>query len=229
MNERADNWNTQVKERVTFSPVNQHDHHKCTGKLWIINAILKKYLVLKRVCLLHLHHFRDISATRGNRCLPSCVRVYFNKWLLSKRWCQLFRPSVSHSPVAIKERLWDWNGSTALRFVPFVCHLVFLKDLRVCKEKARRDVFCLGRICMISIYFELTVEIGPHEAFTDPSLTDLYLNGSLFVSWSWGLDEAISISVFPFQLWDVVSLVRQTKLNIQLFNLELNMLLFFFK
>lgn len=91
--------------------------------------------------LLHLHHFRDISATRGNRCLPSCVRVYFNKWLLSKRWCQLFRPSVSHSPVAIKERLWDWNGSTALRFVPFVCHLVFLKDLRVCKEKARRDVF----------------------------------------------------------------------------------------
>lgn len=76
MNERADNWNTQVKERVTFSPVNQHDHHKCTGKLWIINAILKKYLVLKRVSFAFAPFSRHISNTREQVSAVVCASLF---------------------------------------------------------------------------------------------------------------------------------------------------------
>lgn len=105
--------------------------------------------------------------------------VYELIWTNDARWGWLFGPSVSHSLVAMKRAvgLKRQHSSTGLTY----CVLFSLFGAWELQKKGRREgnVF-LGSIGTTFIYFELTFEKGPHEAFTDFPLQMLLRSTLLF-------------------------------------------------
>lgn len=81
--------------------------------------------------------------------------------------------SVSHSPVAV-----GLKRKHCFTIHTFCVSFSLFKRPESLPEKGEKGKsFFLGSVAMISVSFELTIEKGPREAFTDISL-----NRSLFVS-----------------------------------------------
>lgn len=147
-----------------------------------------------------------------------------------KGWRQLSGPSVSHSPVAIKEAVGFWKGSAALQVVPiYVAFSLFIFFKRQSDRKKRRDgkgfffFLFLGALAG----FPFTLNWHLEKKVTRRSLTFL-LNRSLL----WAKSDACKKQshsqfyhlLFSFQVLSLLEETGQTEhANCSL--LELNMLL----
>lgn len=103
------------RELAKLIPLSQYERHvMCFSKILRLFDAISLYCLWNICFLLQMHRFLDISTVCVSRCgvfirvfffhqVCVCVFVYLTARLTSKRWCQRFSPSSSHSPIAINE------------------------------------------------------------------------------------------------------------------------------